>query len=45
MSIYNFKGVLTKYLNNYLVYDNFVNFAKKDSRDDKNAILLNHAFA
>ena len=27
--IYNFKGVATKYLNNYVVYHNFVNFAKK----------------
>ena len=24
----NFKGVATKYLNNYIVYNNFVNFAK-----------------
>ncbi len=24
----NFKGVATKYLNNYIVYHNFVNFAK-----------------
>ena len=24
----NFKGVATKYLNNFIVYNNFVNFAK-----------------
>ncbi|HEH5237354.1 IS1595-like element ISCco3 family transposase [Campylobacter jejuni] len=41
MLTYNFKGVSTKYLNNYLVYHNFVNFAK-DSRSDKERILLNH---
>ena len=35
-----FRGVTTKYLNNYLVYHNFVNFAKK-SYDDKLAILFN----
>ena len=34
-----FKGVATKYLNNYLVYHNFVNFSK-DSKDDKKLILL-----
>ncbi|EKO4732241.1 IS1595-like element ISCaje5 family transposase [Campylobacter coli] len=41
MLVYNFKGVATKYLNNYLVYHNFVNFAK-ESRKDKEQILLNH---
>lgn len=41
MLVYNFKGVSTKYLNNYLVYHNFVNFAK-ESRKDKEQILLNH---
>lgn len=41
MITYNFKGVATKYLNNYLVYHNFVNFAK-DSDDSKKQILLNH---
>ena len=41
MLIYNFKGVSTKYLNNYLVYHNFVNFAK-DSKNEKEQILLNH---
>lgn len=39
MLTYNFKGVATKYLNNYLVYNNFVNFAK-ESRSDKKVILL-----
>ena len=39
MLTHNFKGVATKYLNNYLVYHNFVNFAK-DSIDDKKLILL-----
>lgn len=34
-----FKGVATKYLNNYLVYHNFVNFAK-DSKADKEVILF-----
>jgi transposase-like protein len=41
MLVYNFKGVSTKYLNNYLVYHNFVNFAK-ESRKDKEQILFNH---
>lgn len=41
MLTYNFKGVSTKYLNSYLVYHNFVNFAK-ESRQDKERILLNH---
>ena len=39
MIIHTFKGVSTKHLNNYLVYHNFVNFAK-DSIDDKKSILL-----
>lgn len=39
MLIYNFKGVSTKYLNNYLVYHNFVNFAK-ESINDKEVILF-----
>ena len=39
MLIYNFKGVSTKYLNNYLVYHNFVNFAK-ETRKDKEMILF-----
>lgn len=41
MLVYNFKGVSTKYLNNYLVYHNFVNFAK-ESRKGKKRMLLNH---
>lgn len=41
MMIYSFKGVSTKYLNNYLVYHNFVNFAK-DSRNEKERILLDY---
>ncbi|STQ84382.1 Uncharacterised protein [Helicobacter fennelliae] len=39
MLIHSFKGVSTKYLNNYLVYNNFVNFAK-ESRSGKEQILL-----
>ena len=38
MVVHRFKGVSTKYLNNYLVYHNFVNFAKKNL--DKKAIIL-----
>ena len=34
-----FKGVATKYLNNYLVYHNFVNFAK-DTKANKEVILF-----
>ena len=34
-----FKGIVTKYLNNYLVYYNFVNFAK-ESEIEKEAILF-----
>ena len=34
-----FKGVTTKYLNNYLVYNNFINFSKS-SKDNKELILL-----
>ena len=39
--VYNFKDVSKKYINNYLVYHNFVNFAK-ESRMDKEQILFNH---
>ncbi len=39
MIVHRFKGVTTKYLNNYLVYHNFVNFAK-DSLANKEAVLL-----
>ncbi len=46
MPIYTFKGVSMKYFNNYILYNyilyhNFVNFAK-ESRKDKKLILLNH---
>lgn len=34
-----FKGVATKYLNNYLVYYNFVNFAK-DRKPNKGVVLF-----
>ena len=34
-----FKGVVAKYLNNYLVYHNFINFSKS-SKDNKELILL-----
>lgn len=34
-----FKGVATKYLNNYLVYHNFVNFAK-DTKTNKEVVLF-----
>lgn len=43
MVIGNFKGVATKYLNNYIVYHNFVNFAK-DSFTNKLSILTNFVF-
>ena len=36
---HRFKGVSTKYLNNYLVYHNFVNFAK-GTTESKESILL-----
>ncbi len=39
MIVHRFKGVATKYLNNYLVYHNFVNFAK-DTLANKEAILM-----
>ena len=31
-----FKGVITKYLNNYLVYHNFVNFVKDTKANKEN---------
>lgn len=34
-----FKGVATKYLNNYLVYHNFVNLTK-DTKANKEVVLL-----
>lgn len=39
MVIHCFKGVATKYLNNYLVYHNFVNFAK-DTLANKEVVLF-----
>ena len=39
----NFKGVSTKYLNNYIVYHNFVNFAKETFKE-KLSILKEFAF-
>ena len=39
MIVHRFKGVATKYLNNYLAYHNFVNFAK-DTLANKEAVLL-----
>ena len=39
MLVHRFKGVATNYLNNYLVYHNFVNFAK-DSLENKKVVLL-----
>lgn len=43
MIIGNFKGVATKYLNNYIVYNNFVNFAK-GSFINKFSILKDFVF-
>lgn len=34
-----FKGVATKYLNNYLVYHNFVNFAKESEPEKENILF------
>ncbi len=34
----NFKGVATKYLNNYVVYHNFVNFAKGELNQKMNIL-------
>ena len=34
----NFKGVATKYLNNYIVYNNFVNFAKNTFKNKLNKL-------
>ena len=39
MIVHRFKGVATKYLNNYLVYHNFVNFALAN-KDTKEVILM-----
>ena len=37
----SFNGVSTKYLNNYLIWHNFVNYAK-ESDVEKRAILLSY---
>ncbi len=34
----NFKDVVTKYLNNYIVYNNFVNFAKNTFKNKLNKL-------
>lgn len=39
-----FNGVSTKYLNNYLIWHNFVNYAKETSAE-KQRILLNYALS
>lgn len=39
---HNFRGVATKYLNNYIVYNNFVNFSKSINKLD---ILENFVFS
>lgn len=39
--LYKFKGVSTKYLNNYLVWHNFVNYAKGEYKEKMN-ILFEH---
>ncbi|BCZ18229.1 IS1595 family transposase [Helicobacter sp. NHP19-003] len=36
---HKFKGIATKYLDNHLVYHNFVNFAKEDPKE---TILFKH---
>lgn len=40
----NFKGVATKYLNNYLTWNNFVNYAK-NTIQEKRKVLLNFALS
>lgn len=40
---HHFHGVATKYLNNYLVYNNFINFAK-ESLEEKMAVLKSFVF-
>lgn len=39
-----FNGVSTKYLNNYLVWNNFVNYAKETNAEKRN-ILLSYVLA
>ena len=38
-----FNGVSTKYLNNYLIWHNFINYAKETTAE-KQRILLSYAF-
>lgn len=40
-SLYSFKGVSIKYLNNYLIWHNFVNYAK-ETDEEKKIILLTY---
>jgi transposase-like protein len=42
--MYPFKGVSTKYLNNYLIWHNFVNYAG-ETYTEKKKILMNYAFS
>lgn len=37
--IYQFKGVSTKYLNNYLVWNNLINYAKETDAEKKNIFV------
>jgi transposase-like protein len=37
--IYSFKGVSTKYLNNYLIWNNFVNYSKETNKEKANIFL------
>lgn len=34
--LYQFKSVSTKYLNNYIVWNNLINYAKKTDAEKKN---------
>lgn len=42
--LYSFKGVSTKYLNNYLIWHNFVNYARETDAEKEN-ILLTYVMA
>ena len=35
----NFNGVSTKYLNNYLIWNNFVNYAKETNKEKQNILM------
>ena len=37
--LYQFKGVSTKYLNNYLVWNNLINYAKETDAEKKNIFV------